>query len=163
MNLQVFFTKYTEILAASSFIPKTEKNDGWILSLEKHLLIKHFKFLDVNIINNKLKCTGFCRPSDHSRLYTYQIQFTPDRSPNVFVKDPVIKYHRDIHMYPKDNSLCLYYPRDYSWTKTSHLYNTIIPWTHEWFVFYELYQIYGKWLHPSVDHGENLKLKDYGF
>ncbi len=163
MNLSVFNIKHTETLAASNFIPKNRKNDGWILSLEKHLLTKHFKFIDVSITNNKLKCTGSFKPSELSIPYTYQIQFTPKESPNVFVVDPIIKYHRDIHMYPSDNSLCLYYPRDYSWTKNSHLYNSIVPWTHEWFVFYELYQIYGKWFHPSVDHGENFKLKDYGF
>ena len=162
MNRWALNTKHIETLAVNSFIPKTGRNDGWILSLEKHLLVKHFKFVDVKIINNKLKCTGVCRPSSHSISYTYQIQFTPKQSPNVFVINPVIKYHKDIHMYPKDNSLCLYYPRDYSWTRKSHLYDTIVPWTHEWFVFYELYQIYGKWFHPSVDHGENLKLKDYG-
>lgn len=149
-------------MAVKTFIPTKKKNNVWILGLEKHLLNKHYEFLDVKVNENSLTCTGSCKPSEHSILYTYQIKYTPDKVPNVYVINPQITYHDDIHMYPFDNSLCLYYPKDFSWSKTSHLYNTIVPWTHEWFIFYELYQIYGKWFYPFVPHKANQKIKNYG-
>jgi hypothetical protein len=147
-------------MVGRNFIPRSEKNEGWILSLEKHLLTKNYDFLKVNITGGSLKCIGSCKPSDHSVSYTYEIKFIPNMAPSVYVRSPIIEYHEDIHMYSSDKSLCLYYPKDYSWTRTSHLFNTIVPWTHEWFVFYELYLIYGKWLHPAVSHNKNQKLKN---
>ena len=45
--------------------------------------------------------------------------------------------------YPADNSLCLYYPGDLTWSDKHHLYDKTIPWLVEWLVFYELYQITG--------------------
>jgi len=55
-------------------------------------------------------------------------------------------------MYPKNNTLCLYHKSDLSWNINCHLFDTIIPWTHEWFVYYELYCITGNWEHPFVPH-----------
>lgn len=95
---------------------------------------------------------GFCQPSEFSVTYSYKVKLVPGKHPKVYVTDPVIVYDEEIHMYSDDNRLCLYYPKDFSWTSESRLFNTIIPWTHEWFVFYELYQITGKWQHPFVDH-----------
>lgn len=98
-----------------------------------------------------LVCHGRCQPSEHSAIYEYKISYIPGRPPKVFVISPKIAYDDNIHMY-RDGSLCLYYPKDYSWTATSNIYNTIIPWTHEWFIFYELYLLTGEWKHPFVDH-----------
>src|SRR5438552_2083619 len=104
--------KNTGILGAKSFIPKSVKNDAWIVALEKHLLKKHYEFLDVKTVGCNLKCIGHCKPSEHSILYSYEIKFTPQKPPNVYVINPLIEYHKDIHMY-QDNSLCLYYPKDF--------------------------------------------------
>ena len=141
------------------FIPKKQVNDACRLNIEKHFLVKHYDFLTVTISGKKLKCIGYCKPCAYSDLYKYEVNYTPSKHPDVYVKTPNIEYHEDIHMYPHDNSLCLYYPKDFSWTTSSHLYNTIIPWTHEWFLFYELYKIHGKWFHPSVPHTTNGKIK----
>jgi hypothetical protein len=119
---------------------------------ERYLLEKAYDFLSVKIKGTTLWATGACQPSDHSIRYEYKLRYTPGESPKVFTIDPQIAYHDDIHMYSRDNSLCLYYPRDYSFTSSSHLYNTIIPWAHEWFLYYELYLLKGKWLHPFVSH-----------
>jgi len=136
----------------NNFIPVRRFNDTMIVGMEKHLLTKHYSFLLVNIVGNKLKCMGSCKPSEFSITYDYEIRYTPGKSPKVYPINPKIAYHEDIHMHSHDNSLCLFYPADFSWTNKSHLYNSIIPWTHEWFIFYELYQLYGNWLHPSVQH-----------
>jgi hypothetical protein len=136
----------------NNFVPARKLNKTTAIRLEKHLLEKNYSFLKVDIRNDQLKCLGSFTPCEFSKTYIYELKFSPGKPPKVYVIDPKITYHEDIHMYAQDNSLCLYYPGDFSWTDKSHLYNTIIPWTHEWFVFYELYQIYGKWLHPYVSH-----------
>lgn len=119
--------------------------------LEKHLLEKHFNFLKVITSKEMLLCIGFYQPTESSPIYKYRIEFIPRTRPKVYVLAPDIVYDDDIHMY-RDGTLCLYYPNDFSWKEDSHLYNTIVPWTHEWFVFYELYLITGKWHHPFVEH-----------
>jgi hypothetical protein len=139
-------------LAHKSYIPKTHYNPMFTIGWEKHLLQKNFNFLDIKTDNTGLTCFGSVNPSEYSISYTYKVRFSIGKKPKVFAVSPKIEYQEDIHMYPNDNSLCLYYPGDFSWTSSSHLYDTIIPWTHEWFLFYELYQIYGIWMHPAVSH-----------
>ena len=147
-----FLIKNIEIMVAKKFIPNRDKNHHSVLLLEKHFLEKSYTFLKVNISNGMLICSGACKPTEYSASYQYKIRYIPGSHPKVFVTNPTIQYNDDIHMYSDDNSLCLYYPKDYSWNKTSHLFNTIVPWTHEWFIFYELYLISGKWNHPYVSH-----------
>ena len=139
-------------MRAKSFFPKKKVNDHQKALLEKHLLEKHFAFLKVSLTSNGLICKGYCQPTEYSITYNYKIIYSRSLYPKVYVTDPVIEYDDDIHMYYSDHSLCLFYPKDFSWTGDSHLYNTIIPWTHEWFLFYEKYQISGRWEHPFVPH-----------
>jgi hypothetical protein len=122
------------------------------LLLEKHLLEAAYGFLTVKIVGCTLYATGWCRPSEYSIRYEYKLTFKIDSRPKVITLQPQITYNDDIHLYSSDNSLCLYYPRDFSFTSDSHLFNTIIPWTHEWYLYYELFLLKGKWLHPYVDH-----------
>ncbi len=127
---------------------------GKRVALEKHLLKKHYAFLKVKLYGGILECAGWCQPSVHSPVYTYKLTYTPNKPPKVIVISPKLPYDGNVHMY-SDGSLCLYYPKDYNWTPaSSHLYDTIIPWTHEWFLFYELYQLTGEWKHPFVDHNK---------
>ncbi len=51
-----------------------------------------------------------------------------------------------------NGSLCLFDPRVSPWKGSYNLHETIIPWTAEWLVFYELYKIHGKWLGPEAPH-----------
>ena len=136
----------------SSYIPATGTNNLMRLFWERSLLLKNYNFLETKIIGNTLHCKGLCTPSEYSMEYKYKVMYSPNKSPTVYAISPKIKYNKNIHMYPQDASLCLYYPKDFSWTSSSHLYNSIIPWTHEWFLFYELYQITGRWLYPFVEH-----------
>jgi len=134
------------------YIPYKGENPVKKLNVEKHLLEKAYDFLNVDIRGNTLLATGKCQPSEYSIVYEYKLRYTPGLRPQVYTIQPQIQYNNDIHMYSKDGSLCLFYPKDRSFTHLSNLFNTIIPWTHEWFLYYELYQIKGKWLHPYVDH-----------
>jgi hypothetical protein len=65
-------------------------------------------------------------------------------------------------MYPSDNSLCLYHSKtdDLLWDPKKHnIFDTIIPWTQEWFTYYELYNITGVWEHPHIDHRLNKNIE----
>ncbi len=119
---------------------------------EKTLIGRHYDcFTNVSIANNTLTCTGWIQPTELSIKYKIKIIYKPDSKPKVFVKEPDIEHNDEIHMYP-DKSLCLYYPKEMPWHNSMHLTHTIIPWTVEWLIFYELYQIQGVWRHPSVPH-----------
>lgn len=124
-----------------------------ILIREKKFLESEYSFLDCKIVGNKLIVRGSFKPTAYSVTYYYRIEYDGIYSPSVFVEEPIIERNEDIHMYPQDNSLCLYFPKDMKWDVKNHnLFDTIVPWTNEWFVFYEKYLISGKWEHPFVQH-----------
>lgn len=126
-----------------------------ILIREKKLIEGTYGFLTCGIKQGKLVCIGLVKPTEYSTEYTVKIEYDAISSPKVFVEDPLIEYHDDIHMYPKDNCLCLYHSEtdNFYWNSKKHnIHDTIIPWALEWFVYYELYLITGKWEHPFKPH-----------
>lgn len=131
-----------------------------IVARERALLDQHYTFLRHQLHDSGLVSTGIFQPTPLSEAYTYRIVYTPPRAPRVYVRAPVINYHDDIHMFPSDNSLCLYHHTDLRWNMNCHLYDTIVPWTHEWFVNYELYMITGQWHHPFVRHAPGGKQRN---
>ncbi|MEX2336633.1 MAG: hypothetical protein WD555_05125 [Fulvivirga sp.] len=134
-----------------------KSNPTAVIHVEKKLVEKNYKFLDCRIDKGILYCYGEYQPTSESNNYSYRIKYDPLDKPKVKVISPFIEYNDDIHMFPKDKTLCLYHKTDLTWDTTYHLYDTIIPWTHEWFVFYELYQFIGEWLHPFVPHRKGIK------
>lgn len=129
-----------------------------VIGKEKALIENNYDCIKCTIINGILYCYGEYQPTKYSITYSYRIKYKPYSTPISTVTSPIIEYDDDIHMYPKDNSLCLYHKTDMIWdSQEHHLYDTIIPWIHEWFVFYELYLFKGKWLHPYVAHKRNKK------
>ena len=68
--------------------------------------------------------------------------------------DPGVTFTAGAHMY-HNNTLCLYDWREQQWKHLWHLHETIVPWTAEWLLFYELFLLTTCWLgravHPSVD------------
>lgn len=138
-------------MAIKTYIPLRGIKKHLAIILEKKLLKKHFPFLKFQVEKGKLICLGYVQPSDYSPIFHYRVEWDPGSSPKVFPINPSIDYDDDIHMYA-EGCLCLYYPKDFIYDSKSHIYDTIIPWTHEWFLFYELYMIKGRWLHPYVEH-----------
>lgn len=140
--------------------PKRNINPNVIIGREKSLILRNYKHIECKINNGILYCYGKYQPAEESNIYSYRVKYRPFSSPVTIVTNPLIEYNDDIHMFPKDNSLCLFHKTDMVWNSMQcHLYDTIIPWTHEWFVFYELYQLYGKWMHPYVPHKKTDKMK----
>jgi hypothetical protein len=139
-------------MGAKQFIPKHRLNPAHLLRLEMALLKKHYGFLTAKLTGGVLYVYGYFKPTEHSPTYYYKLIYDPKKEPRVYATDPQIAYNEDIHMYSDDLRLCLYYPRDYSWRESSHLFDTIIPWTHKWFLYYEIYLISGKWEYQFVEH-----------
>lgn len=136
----------------SRYIPRNRNHLQQGLLIEKLLIEQNYDFCKVRVHQGRIECRGECTPEGATQTYKYLITYIPGHPPKVTITEPEIEYNEEIHMYKEDNSLCLYFPKDKSWTERSRLFNTIIPWTHEWFLYYELYQITGIWLHPQVKH-----------
>ncbi|MEI6822158.1 MAG: hypothetical protein WCL51_09480 [Bacteroidota bacterium] len=137
--------------------PKHPINYYLIINRERTLLKQHYDFIKFELQNGILYCYGEYKPTEFSINYKYRIKYDPVKAPQVTIRYPNIEYNDDIHMYQKSKSLCLYHKSDLNWNINCHLFDTIIPWTHEWFVYYELYCITGNWEHPFVPHKINEK------
>lgn len=103
--------------------------------------------------NASLLCYGEITPTEFSQTYKIKLTYNGSGVPKVYVISPTIPFDDKAHMY-SDGRLCLYYPPEDPWKHTKRISDTIIPWTAEWLVYYELYQIDGKWHGPFVQHGE---------
>lgn len=118
---------------------------------ERTAIEENYDFLNCSITSNGLVCEGSFSSPQLTMDYEVKIEFNLPNGPKVFVLNPKIKFNENLHMYC-DNSLCLYYPDDNSFTINSMLFDTIIPWTSEWLIFYELHKLTGKWLGKYKPH-----------
>jgi len=89
---------------------------------------------------------GTLQPRDSSPVYHVVISHSVDGIPKVHVTSPKILPNH--HLY-SDGSLCLYWPKHWSWRRHRLLAETIIPWAALWLYFYELWLDTGEWLGPS--------------
>lgn len=126
-----------------------------ILVREKKLIEAKLPFLTCKIYKNLLVCSGQIGREYFSQDYEIKIEYNGINTPKVFIINPEIEYNEEIHMFPKDKSLCLFHPEtdNFYWSNQKHhLFDSVILWAFEWLVYYELYLISGKWEHPYVDH-----------
>ena len=125
----------------------------YLLLHEKKELEAHYDFLDCQFksIKGRLTLIVTGTYSQTGVNYTYKVIYNGVEPPKVWILSPTI-VNDPPHVY-KDKSLCLYYPPEQHWRfGASCLYSHIIPWVHEWILFYEIWLIIGKWEHPEVDH-----------
>jgi hypothetical protein len=105
------------------------------------------------ISRGQLECTVPIRPTPASRTYRARIRYKHQDSPHVHIVEPTLALHPESghlpHVYP-GNELCLFYPGE--WDQRMFLANTILPWTSEWLLHYEIWLTTGQWtgggLHP---------------
>ncbi len=134
-----------------------ERETKIIMVREKKLVESNFNFLKCNI-GKSLNCIGEFQPTEYSRKYKFKIKYNGYDSPKVYPIEPRIEFNDDIHMYKDEGNLCLEHPLLLNWDyKKSHIFDTIIPWISEWYVYYELYLITGKWEHPFIPHKKEEK------
>jgi hypothetical protein len=95
--------------------------------------------------SGELDCVMPIQPSPASQTYTVCLRYQNRRRPQITVIDPQLirSDAQDLpHVYPGDE-LCLYYPGE--WRHDMLLATTILPWTAEWLMHYELWLITGRW------------------
>lgn len=70
------------------------------------------------------------------------------------------------HIYKTEGNLCLYDPEKNEWTRSSHIYNTFVPWSMEWVIFQMIYEETGEWQHPERHPDSpmtNAEIKEFCF
>lgn len=101
----------------------------------------------------ELRCTAVLQPTPACRRYTARLTYRHGRAPQVTITDPPLALHPDAsslpHVYSSGN-LCLYLPGE--WKESMLLADTILPWTSEWLLYYELWLITGHWMGTGHDH-----------
>ncbi|KAA0093639.1 hypothetical protein CIW49_26690 [Mycolicibacterium sp. P1-18] len=106
------------------------------------------------INRGQLDCVVPIQPGVGSETYSARIQYRHWKPPRVHVVEPTLALHPGEtglpHVYPGDR-LCLYYPGE--WQHTMLLSRTILPWTAEWLLHYEIWLATGEWTgggyHPA--------------
>lgn len=104
---------------------------------------------------NQLCWKSVLQPSALSDSYRVRLVYSLEKPPKVFVESPEL-FHRDEERIPHqyaDGSLCLYLPAAQEWERSMCLADTIVPWTAEWLIHYELWHATGEWhgggIHPE--------------
>lgn len=137
-------------ISFSRFSGQKLRNSFGLAHYQKHFIEKNYDFLKCRIENDTLICVGEVQP-ENCEKYKIRIDFRAGHYPKVFIISPQIRYCSEIHVY-NDQSLCLFYPPDMKWKDTTQIANYTIPWTIEWIVLYELWQLTGKWEGAEVSH-----------
>lgn len=139
---------------------KIPRNRSWQYSravFEMLCMKKHAPTFQVSLSGMTLNSRGTLQTEENGTQYRIQITYMPWEAPKIHVVRPKICFNKEIHMY-EDESLCLYDWRQQPWQPQWHIHETIIPWTAEWLVFFELYELSGKWLGKSALHGNPEKV-----
>lgn len=129
--------------------------------LERIRIERHFTCFECELRRNRLVCRGIITPAEGCDSYHIRIDYELSGVPKVRITQPSIEPSAEYHMYP-DGSLCLYDHREAPWSARMMLHETVIPWTAEWTVFYELWRLTGEWLGPVAPHDMQGKTPDSG-
>ncbi|OJJ21182.1 hypothetical protein BKI52_11485 [marine bacterium AO1-C] len=100
-------------------------------------------------------------PTPLSNYYKVKLHYKKGGGVSVYIVEPyplpLAKGEVTLpHVYSVDEQrLCLYYPKSNEWNLSKFFVKTLIPWTSEWLVHYELWLKNGEWLgggiHPSTN------------
>jgi len=90
---------------------------------------------------------GNLQPRVTSPAYQIDVWYKLGQIPKVKVVWPSLAANAP-HLY-SDGSLCLYWPKEWTWQDHYIIAETIVPWTALWLYYYELWQDVGEWLGPS--------------
>ncbi len=119
---------------------------------EARLLKDHYPHGKATLKAGVLRWTGELQPSEVSRQYLVDLRYAPPHYPRVFVRRPKLVHDADDnlpHIYP-DGSLCLHEPDQ--WTPGDRIAKTILPWTSEWLLHYEIWRATGEWCGSGGNH-----------
>jgi hypothetical protein len=98
----------------------------------------------IGLRHGRLSWEGELQPTPLSVGYLVRIEATVPRRPRVSVLSPaLIEPASELPHVFRDGSLCLSYP--WQWDHTKPIARTIVPWTSEWLLHYELWKVTGEW------------------
>lgn len=103
---------------------------------------------ETTLHRNVVRWVGPLQPTPVSPTYTVSVAYNPAWWPKVFVLDPKLDPgHRERlpHVYSGDQ-LCLYTPGTSQWNRSMLLADTIVPWTAEWLLHYEIWRATDRWV-----------------
>lgn len=115
--------------------------------------IRHsYPLSNVTYTHTLLQWAATIVPSPLSMSYDIRLSYTKGKHPNVHVVSPKLELYPGAekipHVYDTDKQwLCLYHRPTAEWKNFMYIADTIIPWTYEWLVHYEL------WLSSGIWHG----------
>lgn len=116
------------------------------LGMERHFPTFTFKFEGSTGV-----WKGTLQPRPGSPVYQVTIRHKPRSMPEVRIKRSQIDQSAP-HIYRPGGLLCLFYPKDKNWHSGMFIAETIIPWTAQWLLYYELWKDTGEWLGPESPH-----------
>jgi hypothetical protein len=93
----------------------------------------------------RLRWEGRLQPTVRSDVYIVRIDYAIPRLPEVTIVAPQLEIPSGgtlPHTYPGER-LCLCYPGQ--WNRTMLIAKTIVPWTSEWLLHYEIWKITWDW------------------
>jgi hypothetical protein len=93
------------------------------------------------------------RPTPDTCWFTVKVYYRLGWRPEVHVLHPTLQVRYGADQIPhsfSDSQLCLHL--DGEWQPTMSLADTIVPWTSEWLLYYELWLATGTW--QGGGHGE---------
>ena len=146
-------------MAARRWINPDRAAEYRLFLRQKSLIEQYFPCFKCHLYGNRLTCKGRIIPSEDCDEYLIRIRYDYEKVPRVEIIEPTIEPSPKIHIYGC-GALCLCDPRQTPWRRLNNVHETIIPWTAEWLVYYELYLIRGKWLGPEAPHEASGKLSD---
>ena len=116
-----------------------------------------FPGFKIRLSGGPLEARGHLHPAPACAIYEVRIEYRWGHPPRVFVISPMLVCNREGEAPPHrfsspGNPLCLYYGKDNEWSAHSYIAETIVPWTCEYLLFYELWQASGIWWGGGVDH-----------
>jgi hypothetical protein len=129
-----------------------------LLRREKHTLRQAFPTATVTLERDVLTWEEWIQPGPNCQNYHVRITWNGWSRPKIEVLEPVLEPPAGMeleHVFG-DDSICLHLPVE--WNSTMLIADTIIPWTHKWLVFHEIYLATGEWL--GGGHGTDVKEDD---
>lgn len=93
----------------------------------------------------RLTWEGDLTPTALSRTYKVRIHYQLSCKPEITVLSPALEVPPGTHLphtYSGDE-LCLYFPGQ--WDGSQLFVDTVVPWSSEWLLHYEIWKITGRW------------------
>lgn len=128
------------------------------LALQAQALRGRFPGSELSLRRTSFTWTASLQPTELSRKYTVQIRYDPPRLPRVEVLPQLATRPGGPlpHVY-REGVLCLHKAGE--WSQDMLIADTIVPWTCEWLIHYEIWLATGEW-HGGGDRLEEEQRTD---